>query len=62
MGPKSPFMFVGALDICVTILVVILGCCGVIKNDIKERKVQADKINAERDEIEKALTEKNVQG
>ena len=38
VGPKTPFYFVGILDISFAILVIILGCTGVIENDIEIRK------------------------
>jgi len=41
VGPKTPFFFVGILDVTFAIVCAILGCCGVIKDDIKERKLKA---------------------
>ena len=45
VGPKTPFYFVGILDITFAIFVSILGCCGVIENDIelRKKKVEEDK-------------------
>ena len=48
-------MFVGALDLIFAIIVIILGCKGIIKNDITERKEQADVINAKRQQIQSEI-------
>ena len=37
IGAKSPFIFVGTLDVFTALITIVLGCCGVIKNDIKIR-------------------------
>ena len=42
VGPKTPFYFVGILDITFAIFVVILSCCGVIENDIELRKKKVE--------------------
>lgn len=38
-GPYMPFMLVGALDFLFAVLASLLACCGVVKNDIKERRL-----------------------
>lgn len=40
-GPYMPFVFVGALDTGFAILAITLACCGIVKNDIKERRLTA---------------------
>ena len=48
-------MFVGALDLIFGFGTIILGCCGVIKNDIKVRRAEADEINKQRKRIEEEI-------
>jgi len=55
VGPKSPFMYVGALDLLFGIGSIILGFCGIIKNDIEVRKLEAEEINKERRRIEEEI-------
>lgn len=41
LGPKSPFVIVGCLDVSFALISILLGCClGYIKNDVKERKLK----------------------
>jgi len=57
VGPKTPFYFVGILDITFAILCIILGCCGVIENDIEARKkkveVDQKKLHDVKEELER---------
>ena len=55
VSPKGPFLFVGVLDLTFAIFVIFLGCCGVLKNDIKARRLEADEINARRRKIEEEI-------
>ena len=55
VSPQAPFMFVGALDLVFAVTVTILGATGVIKNDIRARKAQAEEIAAKRHKIETDL-------
>ena len=55
VGPKTPFYFVGILDITFALTAAILSCCGVIENDIAKRKKQAEEIERKRAEIESDL-------
>lgn len=48
VSAKAPFFFVGALDLVFSILVIILGVCGIIENDITKRKAEAELINKKR--------------
>lgn len=56
IGPKSPFWYVGALDILFFVGSVILGYLGVIKNDIEVRKAKADEANNKRRLFEEKIT------
>ena len=38
VGPKSPFILVGGLDLIFAVMSLILGCTGVIFNDIRLRE------------------------
>ena len=49
VGPKTPFFFVGVLDIICALITILCGCCGWIKNDIEERKQKAE---SERQRVE----------
>ena len=59
VGPKTPFFFVGILDVICAISCVILGCCGVIKNDIAERKEKAEQEQKKLEEIRQRLLTAN---
>ena len=48
-------MYVGALDLLFAFGSVICACCGMIKNDIEVRRLEADDINKERRSIEEEL-------
>jgi MFS family permease len=52
VGPKAPFYFVGVCDISVSLLTVILSCCGIIKNDITLRRQEAEETERKRKQIE----------
>lgn len=60
VSPSSPFYFVGCLDIIFAIACVILGCLGVIRNDIADRKIIADEILAKKRKVEQELTVTNA--
>lgn len=55
VGPKSPFILVGALDLVFATASLILGCTGVIYNDIRLREQQAKEISEKRAHIEQQL-------
>lgn len=40
VGPYSPFIYVGALDITFAVICTVCSLCGWIRNDILEREVQ----------------------
>ena len=41
IGPKFPFFVIMVLDYFYAILAIMLGCCcGLVKNDIQERKMR----------------------
>lgn len=44
VGPKTPFYFVGILDVAFAVTAGLLGCCGLIENDIAKRKKLAEEI------------------
>ena len=41
VGPYWPFVLVGCLDVTLGLGAVVLSLCGVIKNDIEEKKKEA---------------------
>lgn len=41
-GRYMPFMAVGALDFIFALLAMMLACCGVVTNDIKERRLERE--------------------
>lgn len=43
VGPYWPFVLVGCLDITFAGFSILLSICGVIKNDIKEKKDELEK-------------------
>ena len=59
VGPKTPFYFVGCCDLTVCFLTIILGLTGVIKNDITERKLEAEEIERKRQLIEEQIASNN---
>ena len=60
MGPKTPFYFVGILDVTCALTCTILGCCGVIKNDIEERKKRAEQEAQKVEDVRKKLLNANA--
>lgn len=58
VGPKVPFYYVGVLDIVLAVICAVLSCCGVIRNDIKERKLEAQAVEEKRKRIEQELRTK----
>jgi len=51
---------VGILDLTVCLLTIILGFFGVIKNDITERKKEAEEIEGKRRLIEEQIASDNL--
>jgi 4-hydroxybenzoate polyprenyltransferase len=39
-----PFVFVGALDIIMVLFTLLMGCCGCLKNDLIEEKVDSAEV------------------
>lgn len=51
VSPGSPFYFVGCLDLLFGTACIFLGCCGIIRNDIKDRKAVSDNILAKKRKV-----------